>query len=306
MSRVVRAKTAGFCMGVILALRKLDALVEGGAAGRRICTLGPIIHNPQVLAEYAAKGVVTADSPADIPPGATVVIRAHGVPKNILETLKESGVEIVDATCPKVKKAQLLIATEAREGRVLLLFGEETHAEVKGLLSYAEAGAFVFDSRAKLDAFPLEKGTRYCLAAQTTQDRDSFDAIAGKLESSPTYDVKVLHTICDATRERQDETVRIAGDVDFMIVVGGFDSGNTRRLVQVATGRHKHCLHVESARDLPLDELSRVPKIGLTAGASTPKSLIDEIHRLLESGEQSPGWRTPADSRELPDRKAAG
>ncbi len=293
-------------MGVILALRKLDALVEDGAAGARIYTLGPIIHNPQVLAEYAAKGVLTADSPADIPPGATVVIRAHGVPKNILEALKERGVEIVDATCPKVKKAQLLIETEAREGRMLLLFGEEAHAEVKGLLSYAEAGAFVFDSKAKLDAFPLEGGRRYCLAAQTTQDRDSFDAIAGTLESSRALDVKVLHTICDATSQRQDETVCIAREVDFMVVVGGFDSGNTRRLAQVAAGHHKPCVHVECARDLPLDALGRVAKIGLTAGASTPKFLIDEIHRLLESGEDSPGSGTRSDSAAPPDRKAAG
>ena len=212
---------------------------------------------------------------------------------------------IVDATCPKVKNAQLLIATEAGEGRTLLLFGEEAHAEVKGLLSYAEAGAFVFDSKAKLDACPLDKGKRYCLAAQTTQNRDSFDAIAAKLESGA-YDVKVLHTICDATRQRQDETVRIAREVDFMVVVGGFDSGNTRRLVQVAAGHQKPCLHVDCAGDLPLEALGRFPKIGLTAGASTPKSLIDEIHRLLESGAESPGCRTPTDSLPQRDRKAAG
>ncbi len=306
MSRVVRAKTAGFCMGVILALKKLDALVEDGAAGGRIFTLGPIIHNPQVLAEYAAKGVVTARSLDDIPPGATVVIRAHGVPKNVLGSLRERGVVIVDATCPKVKKAQLLIATEAGEGRKLLLFGEETHAEVKGLLSYAEAGAFVFDSKEKLDAFPLEKEKRYCLAAQTTQDRTSFDAIARKLESNRVCDVKVLHTICDATRQRQDETVRIAREVDFMVVVGGFDSGNTRRLAQVAAGHHKRCVHVETARDLPLEELNRVRKIGLTAGASTPKTLIDEIHRLLESNADVPCCGSPADSLEQPDGEAAG
>ncbi len=306
MSKVVRAKTAGFCMGVILALGKLDALVEDGAAGGRIYTLGPIIHNPQVLAEYAARGVLTAHSPEDVPRGATVVIRAHGVPKNTLEILKERGVEIVDATCPKVKRAQLLIATEANEGRMLLLFGEEAHAEVKGLLSYAESGAFVFDSKAKLDAFPLDKGRRYCLAAQTTQDRDSFDAIARKLEANPALDVKVLHTICDATRQRQDETVRIARDVDFMVVVGGFDSGNTRRLVQVAAGHHKRCVHVESAQDLPLEELKGVRKIGLTAGASTPKSLIDAIHRLLESGDESPVCPPSPETVARPDRKAAG
>jgi len=292
VGKVIRAKTAGFCMGVVLALRNLDDIVENGTVGGPIFTLGPIIHNPQVLEEYAGKGVVTADSPEEIPPGATVVIRAHGVPKNILETLKERGANIVDATCPKVKKAQLLIATEARQGRTLLLYGEDSHPEVKGLLSYAAAGAYVFDSQEKLDAIPLEKGRRYCLAAQTTQDRRKFDDMARKLESSRDWDVTVLYTVCDATHQRQEETVRIAEEVDFMVVVGGLDSGNTRRLVQVVAAQRKPCLHVETARDLPLDDLKGFSKIGLTAGASTPKRLIDEIHHLLESAAEDPGSRT--------------
>ena len=289
MGRVIRARTAGFCMGVILALRNLDDIVENWAAEGPIFTLGPIIHNPQVLEEYANKGIVTADSPREIPRGATVVIRAHGVPKNVLDTLKERGAHIVDATCPKVKKAQLLIATEAQQGRTLLLYGEESHPEVKGLLSYAAAGAYVFDSPEKLNAIPLEKGRRYFLAAQTTQDRGKFDAIATKLISSRDLDVTVLHTLCDATRERQEETVRIAEEADIMVVVGGFDSGNTRRLVQVAAAQRKPCLHVETARDLPLDDLKGFSKIGLTAGASTPKRLIDEIHDLLESAAEDRG-----------------
>lgn len=291
MVKVIRAKTAGFCMGVILALKKLDALVEDGAAPGPIFTLGPIIHNPQVLEEYARKGVVAARLPEDIPPGATVVIRAHGVPKDLLRRLKERGVRIVDATCPKVKKAQLLIANEARDGRMLLLYGEETHPEVKGLLSYAESGAFVFDAKEKLDAFPLVRGKRYCLAAQTTQDREKFDSIAGNLGGKGAYDVKILQTICDATRQRQEETVRIARETDFMVVVGGFDSGNTRRLAQVVAAQEKPCLHVESARDLPVEALGRFPKIGLTAGASTPNCLIDEIHRLLEPDTPETGPR---------------
>ncbi len=289
MGTVIRAKTAGFCMGVILALRNLDDIVENRTVGTPIFTLGPIIHNPQVLEEYANKGIVTADSPGEIPPGATVVIRAHGVPKNVLETLKERGAHIVDATCPKVKKAQFLIATEARRGRTLLLYGEDSHPEVKGLLSYAAAGAYVFDSQEKLDTIPLEKGRRYCLAAQTTQDRRKFDAIVIKLESSRDLDVTVLHTLCDATRERQEETVRIAEEADIMVVVGGLDSGNTRRLVQVVTAQRKPCLHVETARDLALDDLIGFPKIGLTAGASTPKRLIDEVHHFLESATEDPG-----------------
>jgi 4-hydroxy-3-methylbut-2-enyl diphosphate reductase len=280
---VVRAKTAGFCMGVVLALQKLNNLVQNGKVQGPIYTIGPIIHNPQVLKKYAQKGVLVASSAGDIPPEATAVIRAHGVSRNVMESLRQKRIHIVDATCPKVKKAQLLIEKQAREGRMLLLFGEEAHPEVTGLLSYADAGSFVFDSKEKLYEYPLTSGRRYCLAAQTTQDRGIFNEIAATLSSKPDLDVEVVHTICDATKDRQEETVSIARKVDFMIVVGGFESGNTRRLTQVISAQDKPCLHVETARELPLNELKVFPKIGLTGGASTPKELIDEIQDILEN-----------------------
>lgn len=280
---VVRARTAGFCMGVILALEKLDALVAQSEGRRAIFTLGAIIHNPQVLEEYASKGVLTAESPEDIPGGATVVIRAHGVPKEVEIRLRERGVTIVDATCPKVKKAQLLIEKQTREGRTLLLYGEESHPEVKGLLSYAGSGAYLFETKAKLNEFFLKPGRPYCLAAQTTQDRGIFDAIAADLSARREYDVTVLQTICDTTKRRQEEAVRIARTVDLMVVVGGFNSGNTRRLAQVVKAQGTPCLHVETARDLSLEKLRGFSRIGLTAGASTPKKIIDEIHHILNA-----------------------
>jgi len=281
--KVVRAKTAGFCMGVNLALKKLDALVENGKERRPIYTLGPVIHNPHVLEEYARMGVHVADSVEDIPPEAIVVIRAHGVPREVMGRLRQLQIHIVDATCPKVKKAQLLIEQQAREGRILLLYGEESHPEVKGLISYADAGAFVFDRKEKLSDQHLSPGKRYCLAAQTTQDRGIFLDIAATLSSRPDLNVAVLQTICDATKERQEETVSIARDVDFMIVVGGYESGNTRRLAHVASTQDKPCLHVETARELPLEKLRAYSRIGLTGGASTPKKLIDEIQEILEN-----------------------
>jgi len=284
---VVRAKTAGFCMGVILALQKLSDLVKNGKVQRPIYTLGPIIHNPQVLEEYAQKGVLIASSVEDIPPEATAVIRAHGVSRNAMEHLRQNRIHIIDATCPKVKRAHLLIEEQAREGRMLLLYGEESHPEVTGLLSFADAGAFVFDTKEKLYGYPLAPGSRYCLAAQTTQDRVIFDEIIATLSSNPDLDVTVLQTICDATKERQEETVSIAREVDFMVVVGGFESGNTRRLTQVVSAQDKPCIHVETARELPVKKLKEFSKVGLTGGASTPKQLIDEIQDILESEEDS-------------------
>lgn len=286
---VVRAHTAGFCMGVVLALQKLDRLLIRRERGGPIVTLGPIIHNPQVLDEYAGKGVRIAETPEEIPPGSTVVIRAHGIPRPVKEELAHRRVRIVDATCPKVKKAQRLIARQSREGRTLLLYGEESHPEVKGLLSYAEAGAFLFDSPEKLAEIPILPHGRYCLAAQTTQDRQTFDAMAGTLKARDGSDLTVLQTICDATKHRQEEAVRIAREVDFMIVVGGLNSGNTRRLAQVVAAQDTPVLHVETVREIPLEALKGYARIGLTAGASTPRGAIDDVDRLLRSSSDLPG-----------------
>lgn len=280
---IMRAETAGFCMGVDLALRKLEALLTETKRHGTIHTLGPIIHNPQVMAEYASRGVLRADNPEDVLPGSTVVIRAHGVPRNVCDSLKARGIRMVDATCPRVRTAQKLIAKQAEKGRILLLFGEEDHPEVKGLLSHASAGAYVFDSPKRLAEMDLPAGPEYFLAAQTTQDRQEFAIIQEMLNERFKRDFPVLSTICDATMNRQKEAIELAGMVDYMVVVGGFESGNTRRLAQVVRSAGASCVHVETAAQLPLNELRAFGKIGLTAGASTPKKIIDHVHTVLAS-----------------------
>ncbi len=281
MVEVIRAETAGFCMGVDLALNKLDSLIEKNERGS-IYILGPIIHNPQVLEDYEKQGVTTADSPDQIPENAYVVIRAHGVPQTVEEELRKRGVNVIDATCPKVKKAQLLIKKNTEDDRVLLLYGEDSHPEVKGLLSYAPSGTHLFDSIEELEAIELAPDKKYCLAAQTTQDRSVYEESIKYLESKG-LDFVTLNTICDATRQRQDEAITLSSEVDHMIVVGGRISGNTRRLVQVVETAGTKCTHVEVADELPLDELKNKKTIGLTAGASTPKRLVDGIQQILEN-----------------------
>lgn len=281
--KIVRAERAGMCMGVNLALSKLDALIARLPQPGSLFILGSIIHNPQVVRAYAEQGVITVHSPAEIPAGATAVIRAHGVTKEVESALRQRGVQIVDATCPKVKAACLLIEKHTASGRVLLLYGEATHPEVKCLLSYAAAGAFVFDSREACTALSLDPAHSYCLAAQTTQDKAIFKEISLELTGRAELDLIVLDTICDATRERQDEAVRIAREVDFVVVAGGYESSNTRRLAQVVLAQGTPALHIETAAELPLDELRKYRSIGLTAGASTPKAIVDEIQRVLET-----------------------
>lgn len=279
---VIRARLAGFCMGVGLALKKLDSLLEDGDS-RPICMLGPIIHNPQVLERYAERGVRLVKSPEEVPAGSRVVIRAHGIPRQDEAALAARGVEVVDATCPKVKRAQLLIADQAQAGRRLLLFGENDHPEVRGLLSYAGADAFVFESPAELSAHELSPGVPYVLAAQTTQDRQAFRQIRDDLADRLNEPVPVLETICDATRLRQDEAIRLAGRTDCAVVAGGRASGNTRRLAQVIEAEGTPTVLVETAADLQHLDLTQYARVGLTAGASTPKSIIDEIEAHLQA-----------------------
>jgi len=279
---VVRARLAGFCMGVGLALKKLDALLEEGDC-RPTFMLGPIIHNPQVLEHYANLGVGLEKTPEAVPAGSRVVIRAHGIPRQVEQALLSRGVEVVDATCPKVKRAQLLIRAEAKAGKTLLLFGEDDHPEVRGLLSYAGPDSFVFETREELASHPLDADASYFLAAQTTQDRQVFLKIQEDLASRLPGALPTLETICDATRLRQDEAIGLAGDCECVIVAGGKASGNTRRLSQVIEAVGTPTILIETVDDLNTNTLLQYKRMGLTAGASTPKSTIDEIEAFLRA-----------------------
>ena len=282
---VYRAKTAGFCMGVSLALQKLNTALERkgkDCAPARICTLGPIIHNPQVLAEYESRGVVCVKEASQLHPGDVAVIRAHGITREVEEQVKQSGAEIVDATCPKVKKAQLSIAKATANGATLLLFGEADHPEVRGLVSYACGPAHVFGSAAELAELHLLVSGPYVLASQTTQDRQIFQEIVAELRQRIS-NLVVLSTICDATRERQEEARNIASSVDVMVIIGGRQSGNTRRLADVAALNGIDTFLVERVEELAAENFLQKNRAGLTAGASTPKSLIDAAHLWLQS-----------------------
>lgn len=278
--KVIRADTAGFCMGVSLALKKLDRAVRERAAP--ICTLGPIIHNPQVLVAYEARGVRCLDTAQSASREDCVLIRAHGIPREMEAMLRERCALVEDATCPKVKKAQLAISGATHNGGTLLLFGEESHPEVAGLISYACGSAYVFDSLAALERIPLRPELGYVLASQTTQDRDAFDKIAEWLKGMLRRLI-VLSTICDATKKRQEEALRIAEQVDVMVVVGGRASGNTRRLANLSQSAGKRTFLVETAAELVEADFADSRIAGLTAGASTPCELIDAVENSLRA-----------------------
>lgn len=280
--KLIIAETAGFCMGVDMALHKLDKALSCLPPGATIHTLGPIIHNPQVLARYHSQGVVQTDGSQSLKDGDIVVIRAHGIPKQMQESLERQNVVIVDATCPKVKKAQILIQRQADQNKHLLLFGERDHPEVRGLVSYANEYT-IFESLEELQEKKLDPARKYYLAAQTTQDREFFNAIRVYLTANINTDMTVLDTICMATKDRQEEVRALSNLVEAMVVAGGKESGNTRRLAQIAQESGIFTVHVETADELPLDELAHFSSIGLTAGASTPSWIIQDVADALRS-----------------------
>ena len=283
---VKRAATAGFCMGVSLALHKLDTALrkngQDGRPARRICTFGPIIHNPQVLRDYEEKGVACLHDPAEARSGDSVVIRAHGIPQDEEARLKACGATLMDATCPRVKNAQTAIERATAGGSSLLLFGDADHPEVRGLISYAHGPSVVFASLEALQAEELDPAQSWVLASQTTQDATIFEEIRTRLPAR-LPNLQVLSTICDATGERQAEARSLAGQVDAMVIVGGRQSGNTRRLAALASEAGVATYHVETADELAEEFFRGVRTVGLTAGASTPKALIDAAEERLRN-----------------------
>lgn len=282
--QVIRAKTAGTCWGVDLALRKLSQSIENKEkANTRFVMYGLIIHNPQVIAEYKAQGVICVDSIEEIHAGDTVIVRAHGIPIYEEQQLNDIGVNIVDATCPKVKKTQLAIENATNSETILLLFGEANHPEVKGLISYSQGPFHVFDTKQFVEDFDNSQNKTIVLASQTTQDELTFKEIQEILHQKGIQPV-VLNTICDATYKRQRELLSITEQVNTMVVVGGFTSGNTRRLVELSKSKGIKTFHIETVDALyENNELNQNGIIGLTGGASTPKQLIDKVEDFLSN-----------------------
>lgn len=271
------AKTAGFCMGV---RRAVDmALLAANKYEPPVYTFGPLIHNPQFLELLAEKNISVLNEIPESGTG-TVLIRAHGVPPHVQKGLKTAGFKVIDATCPKVKKVQVIIEKNVNKGHAAIILGNKHHAEVIGLLGYAGDKGYTVSSLDELKALPtFEKAI---VISQTTQDIALFEDINTWLkENRPHY--KVINTICPATKNRQTEVEQMAQRVDAMVVIGGFNSGNTKRLAQVAEKNGCPAFHVETDEDLDIDKLIHNRHIGITAGASTPNWITKEVYRTIEA-----------------------
>jgi 4-hydroxy-3-methylbut-2-enyl diphosphate reductase len=254
-----------------------------------ISTFGPLIHNPQVLSIFDEKGISAIQALPEKGQG-SIIIRAHGVPPEQKQALQRTGLNVIDATCPRVIKVQTIIQKHAQKGYASIIIGDKDHPEVIGLLGYAGEQGCVVDNLNDLDRLP--QFDRAIIVAQTTQNTHFFKAVlewAGK--KFPHY--KIFNTICDSTEKRQKEVTRLAELVDAIIVVGGHDSGNTKRLAEIARQAGKPVYHIETESELDLEALRTIDRIGITAGASTPNWIIKRVYRKLETiPSQGPlNWR---------------
>jgi len=290
MMIVVRARVLGMCMGVRRAEASARrAAEEGKNSGKGVYTYGPLIHNPQAVAELEKAGVSVLD-PAEFENGSLddkaansiVVIRAHGAPPEAFAHLARLGAKIVDATCPRVLKSQKKARELLDKGYSVAIAGDRSHGEVAGILGYAP-GAIVVENAEEAAALAASWSTRpVALIAQTTIKKSEYDAIMREFEST-CGSLLTVETLCPATADRQEALAELAGQVEALIVVGGKNSANTQRLLMAAKESGKPAWHRETAGELP-GEIFGFRKIGLSAGASTPDSMVDEVERLLMTG----------------------
>ena len=279
---VTVAKTAGFCFGVKRAVEKVYDQI--GRTEKRIYTYGPIIHNEQVVGDLREKGVEVIDSLEELKTlrDAVVVIRSHGVGKNVYEILKENDVEIVDATCPYVKKIHRIVEKQSAEGRKVLIIGSEDHPEVQGIKGWGDERTVVIEDMDDFLKLQLPENEKLCIVSQTTFNYKKFQDIVEKI-SKTRYDITVLNTICNATQERQVEAMRIASQVDVMLVIGGKHSSNTQKLYDICRKECKNTYYIQTLGDFNPECISSVRSVGIPAGASTPNNIIEEVHTKCQS-----------------------
>lgn len=275
--KVKLAKTAGFCMGVRRAMQMV--LTEANKGKGPIFTFGPLIHNNQVLELLESKGIKHIADTSDLENG-TLVIRAHGIPPQQRKLLKSSGLKIIDATCPRVARVQSIIHYHTKKGYTAVIVGDKEHPEVIGLVGYGNGQAYVINSPSEVCDLP--DADYLLVVAQTTQEEQKFHEIVQVIKKRFS-DALVFNTICDATHHRQQEVSSFAGHVDGVVVVGGYNSGNTQRLVQVSQAAGLPTFHVETEKDLDKGKLSAMEVIGVTAGASTPNWMIKNIVKEIEA-----------------------
>lgn len=270
------AKSAGFCFGVQRAVDSVYKELEENSG--KIYTFGPIIHNEQVVEDLNKKGIEVIDTVEqlkEIKEG-TVVIRSHGVAKEIYDILEQQKLKMVDATCPFVKKIHNIVLDESNNGKTIIIIGNDNHPEVEGIKGWVNGEVIVINKEEHIEKLSLPEQTKACIVSQTTFNHNKFKYLVEIIRKKG-YDITVVNTICNATHVRQVEAQKISSNVDGMIVIGGKNSSNTQKLYDICRNECKNTFYVQTVKDLNLHELKSLKSIGITAGASTPKNIIEEV-----------------------------
>ena len=271
------AKTAGFCFGVNRAVELTYGLL---AEGHKVATLGPLIHNPQAVEDMRRKGAQVVDTVQDVPAGCEVVIRSHGVPRSVYDELEARGIAYHDATCPFVKKIHRIVEQKSTEGYHVIVVGDPKHPEVEGIVGWCQGPVTVLETPEQAENFVKTEGEKLCIVSQTTYNYNKFQYIVEIFEKKG-YNDSVVNTICNATEERQRSAKAIAAEADVMIVIGGKHSSNSRKLYEICQRECVHTYFIQTLDDLHLDLPKAVRLVGITAGASTPNKLIEEVQNYV-------------------------
>lgn len=270
------AKSAGFCFGVQRAVDSVYKELEENSG--KIYTFGPIIHNEQVVEDLNKKGIEVIDTVEqlkEIKEG-TVVIRSHGVAKEIYDVLEQQKLKMDDATCPFVKKIHNIVLDESNNGKTIIIIGNDNHPEVEGIKGWVNGEVIVINKEEQIEKLSLPEQTKACIVSQTTFNHNKFKYLVEIIRKKG-YDITVVNTICNATHVRQVEAQKISSKVDGMIVIGGKNSSNTQKLYDICRNECENTFYVQTVKDLNLHELKSLKSIGITAGASTPKNIIEEV-----------------------------
>ena len=279
--KITIAKSAGYCFGVRRAVNIVEALLN---KGETVCTLGPIIHNPQKVREFEARGVKTAETPEQADKNSILVIRAHGIPSQTEEKIKSLGLKYENATCPFVIKIHNIVLQHSKICDIILIAGDKSHPEVQGILGHCSSECHIFLNSDELDEllekFPYIKEKSVCVVAQTTFDMTEWKKCLSKVKKLCT-NAKIYDTICNATSVRQSEAEILASQSDLMLVIGGRHSSNTNKLLNICKSRCAETYLIETADELPVSAIKKSCSIGVTAGASTPASIIKEVLKTM-------------------------
>ncbi len=282
--KIIRASVLGFCFGVRRAVELAEkALSEN--PGKKVYSLGPLIHNENALSALEAKGlhIVQENEIDKLEEGSVVIIRAHGVAPSVTDVLEAKKCIIIDATCPRVKASQKMVERYSNENDYVVLTGDRNHGEVIGIAGYAGKNFAQIQDYTEAESFniPDSDTKNIILLSQTTYSPKEFEKIE-KLFRAKFKNIAVMNTICPATNERQEALLELCKQVEGVLVIGGKNSANTKRLYQTAAANCKNAVHIQNSSEIPSD-FYKLNSLGITAGASTPDSIIDDVERLLKA-----------------------